>query len=274
MRRAPRRGGRGDPIRSASLPGGGGPRGQLQAGFPDRIKARLCYTSLNRVNPGVLTFVDTVFNLNSLFDPEFTGAGHQPRGFDTLATLYGKYRVNRCIATLHARQRAAHGIQIVMVPNNTSTALQNNDYPAEMQRSVASQITGSAQPVVNLERAYDCADVLGQTSAQYRADEDTSALVTANPAELLYLHVFAQQIDGATVLDYEFVLNMVFECEFFDRKFESPSSLARQMADLSHRILDADAADEEDDTVSVVSRRSAPPQVRAPSSLPPARRRG
>jgi len=32
-------------------------------------------------------------NLNSLFDPNRTGTGHQPYGYDTIATLYNRYRV-------------------------------------------------------------------------------------------------------------------------------------------------------------------------------------
>lgn len=39
-----------------------------------------------------------MFNLNSIFDPNRTGTltGHQPYGFDTLATLYNRYRVISC----------------------------------------------------------------------------------------------------------------------------------------------------------------------------------
>ena len=33
------------------------------------------------------------YRLNSLFDPNYTGVGHQPRGFDQLSTIYEKYTI-------------------------------------------------------------------------------------------------------------------------------------------------------------------------------------
>lgn len=37
--------------------------------------------------------VTNVFRANSVFDPDFTGGGHQPRGFDQMAVLFNKYTV-------------------------------------------------------------------------------------------------------------------------------------------------------------------------------------
>lgn len=37
--------------------------------------------------------VTNVFSVNSLFDPDRTGAGHQPRGFDQISLLFSKYIV-------------------------------------------------------------------------------------------------------------------------------------------------------------------------------------
>jgi len=259
-----------DPLRSARI--GGAPRQQNNAGFPERFVANLSYVSYNRVNPGVVTSADTVFNLNSVFDPENTGVGHQPRGFDTLAALYGKYRVRKTRCRLHARQRASHGIHVVTVPSNSATALAIADYPSEMPRCTASFVSGSNQPTVTTDVTYDCADILGQTRAQYMADEDTSALVTANPAETLYLHIFAAQIDGVTVLDYEFILHLTFEVEFFDRKYEGPSSIAAQLAGLQRQL--AEMVGEAGDDHPVVVPRTAPPQTSTLALRRPAGRPG
>lgn len=36
-----------------------------------------------------------VFRLNSLYDPDLTGTGHQPYGFDQYAALFNRYKVDK-----------------------------------------------------------------------------------------------------------------------------------------------------------------------------------
>jgi len=203
------------------------PRGGLQAvgSFPSRARIPLRYVAYYRINPGVLTGTDTIFSLNSIFDPDVSGAGHQPREFDTWATLYAKYRVHSCTATLMARQRAAHGLNVWMIPSNSSATFATANIPSELPRAVKVGMTGSSQPIVEKTEKFDCHAILGVTKAQYVANEGTAALVTADPAEAVYLHIWAQQPDATTVLDFEFELVLTYDCEFFDRVYTSPSAL-------------------------------------------------
>ena len=36
------------------------------------------------------------FNLNNIYDPDRTGVGHQPYGYDQLGAIYNRYRVIAC----------------------------------------------------------------------------------------------------------------------------------------------------------------------------------
>jgi hypothetical protein len=198
----------------------------------------LDYWSVNRVNPGVVTYQDTVFALNGAFDPEVTGVGHQPRDYDTWSAVYGKYRVRRTLVEIDVRQRAAHGLVVTCVPSNSATALVVTDYPQELPRAVMLGVTGSSQPVAKLRAAFDPRAVLGMTPTEFLGDDSTGALVTANPSQLVYLHVFAAQLDGTTACDFEFSLRMRMEVEFYDRKVLSPSSLLRENALLRERLRD------------------------------------
>jgi len=203
-------------------------RTQPHSSFPDRELVSLDYVSFARVNPGVVVGSDTVFALNGAFDPEVSGVGHQPRDFDTWASIYAKYRVRRTLAEIDVRQRAAHGIHVTVVPSNSATALTASDNPAELPRAVYMGITGSAQPVARCREAFSPAAILGMTQTEFLGDDSTAALVTANPAQLVYLHLFAVQVDAATVCDFEYSLRFRMEIEFYDRKVLSPSALIAQ----------------------------------------------
>lgn len=65
-------------------------------GFPDKKAVRMKYCDLITLNPNSLgSGVPTVhhFRANSVYDPDLTGVGHQPRGFDEHAVLYDHYTV-------------------------------------------------------------------------------------------------------------------------------------------------------------------------------------
>jgi len=65
-------------------------------GFPDRKIARLKYAAFITLDPTALGSAVPVvhhFRANSLYDPDKTGIGHQPRGFDEHAAIYDHYCV-------------------------------------------------------------------------------------------------------------------------------------------------------------------------------------
>lgn len=63
--------------------------------LPNRFKTKLKYVETNlALNPGVAGTVAGYFiSANSLFDPNATGVGHQPMGFDQMMTFYKRYNV-------------------------------------------------------------------------------------------------------------------------------------------------------------------------------------
>lgn len=65
-------------------------------GFPDRKLARLKYVEFITLDPTAsASAVPTInhFRANSLFDPNQTGTGHQPRGYDEHCAIYDHYTV-------------------------------------------------------------------------------------------------------------------------------------------------------------------------------------
>lgn len=80
-------------LMSFSMPIGGMPRTKL---------ARLRYATQFAINPNSLQFDHYSFKLNSLYDPDNSGSGHQPYGFDNLMAYYTRFSVVSCKVTLNS----------------------------------------------------------------------------------------------------------------------------------------------------------------------------
>jgi len=71
--------------------------------FPAQKTVALRYVDTKTLDPVVGgTAVATVFRANNIFDPDFSGAGHQPMYRDNYAALYDRYRVNHATITMVA----------------------------------------------------------------------------------------------------------------------------------------------------------------------------
>lgn len=71
-------------------------------GFPRSMLVKLRYCQLVTLNPAAGAIAINNFRANSLFDPDATGAGHQPSNYDRLTAIYDRYTVlgAKCTVTL------------------------------------------------------------------------------------------------------------------------------------------------------------------------------
>ena len=181
-----------------------------------RLRTILCYTE--KVTFAALPSIDQQFRLNSLFDPNLTGTGHQPKGFDQLAALYNRYRVYKCEYKITFAQFSnAVPIYCGVAPTNTLTGFTDITDHAEMSESKyviavnsAPLLTGSFRGTVDL------AKLNGKTRIAYEADDTTQALTTTNPAEQLNLHVLCQTLDNSTNLSVYAFVQLWYHVEFSD----------------------------------------------------------
>lgn len=62
-------------------------------GFPAYKVARLKYVTQFSINPPTAGVTVHEFSANGMFDPDITGTGHQPKGFDEWMAIYDHYTV-------------------------------------------------------------------------------------------------------------------------------------------------------------------------------------
>lgn len=150
--------------------------------------------------------------MNSIFDPDRTGTGHQPYGYDTLATIYQKYRVFafRYRITL-ITEAAGEPITWIVTPQNHADAATAVSLAMEEPRSISkiSQlgIRTTFRGKVGLPR------IVGQTSAQYKAGDYYSSAIAASPAEIICLRLTSF---SAAAVTFIYTITVEYFVELFD----------------------------------------------------------
>jgi len=163
------------------------------------------------------------WRLNSLFDPNLTGVGHQPYGFDQLcgpvgSALYNRYRVISCKYVITATSDSAN-IQYAALPANESLSLINNVSEARENPKAKYTVYNPGGTMRMLKGTVSIASLMGRTKAQYMADDNYQATYAANPAELAILNVYVQGLNDDPAFNANPTINILleFQVEFFDR---------------------------------------------------------
>lgn len=185
--------------------------------IPQRYITKMKYSELVSTNANGFY----AFNLNSIFDPNRTGIGHQPYGFDTLATLYNRYRVISCgwrIAPVAPAVLASSTVQLACLPGNEElTGILSMFECKENPRARYSLTTNGGEVRFVTGKQY-IPSLVGRSKAQYMADDRYQAQTTASPNELAILNLYTAvgNVDSTATFPIQVLLE--YTVEFFDIK--------------------------------------------------------
>jgi len=166
-------------------------RSLLPSVFPTKLKYvedRIDLTA------GIGTMAVHVFSANGVYDPNITGAGHQPRGFDQLMSMFNHYTAVR--GTIHvtfinyAGVAEAGNVGICLRDVSTAASLVNTYLEdRHVTTALLKPVTGGNYPdPITLSYSFDAKKFLGRKDPM--SDPDLKGSVTTNPAEAAYYHVF------------------------------------------------------------------------------------
>lgn len=68
-------------------------------GFPSQLRTKLRYCDVITLTSTLGSVATHAFRMNSLFDPDASGAGHQPYYYDQITALYNRYSVQNAKLT-------------------------------------------------------------------------------------------------------------------------------------------------------------------------------
>jgi hypothetical protein len=158
---------------------------------------------------------DYQFRLNSIFDPDLSGTGHQPYGYDTFATLYNRYRVFKCDYDITIVNQSTGPATTTVLCCNNATAFTNATLASESTGAVTKVLTGSAAlSTVHFRGSVDLPSLTGQTPTQYMAEDRYQAVFSQNPSELMTLNVCNTTLTANGTLSI--IIDLIYTCECFD----------------------------------------------------------
>jgi len=164
--------------------------------WPPCLPVRLRYTDY-RVLTGVLNEAQYVYRLNSLFDPDQTGVGGQPEGFDQLKTLYGRYRVVAAKVTVEASGNGANANgYIAMAPIDNPSLSTDAESVADLRFGSGVQYTQMG--VGKLSSLFHIGELLGYSDESMLGNANVDAAVTASPTFQQYVIIAIETGNSAT----------------------------------------------------------------------------
>jgi hypothetical protein len=193
---------------------------QLGSVVPDRIMCTMPYGEMIQRSPAAVTDVYT-FRLNSTFDPDLTGVGHQPLGRDQVAgVLYNRYRVHSVKVTVDFSAFLAADVPIlayIYMSNgyNLSTITDALEQPYTAYKLMGNASYGYPSTITMQANLWD---IWGKTKEEYLSDDTTGALFGSNPSEVLTVDIGVGSCNRSTsVSEWRFAIKIEYLTEWYDR---------------------------------------------------------
>lgn len=196
-------------------------------GVPDVAITRLQYNDVITLTG---TTAQYTFRANSMFDPDFTGTGHQPSYFDQYIASYERYRVVACTITVSVINRSfTDPAMVAIFPVTDVPTITSISQAAEIPRRKITGILPSYQTLpIKRTIKMSTAEQIGLFSPSTVYTDDYAALFNANPVVLWYYGIYGW-CPTSGGLDVILDVQLSFDCQFFDRA-PSTLSLEQQLA--------------------------------------------
>lgn len=185
-------------------------------GFPDRMTTILKYSELFSfgANPQP---AGQYFKMNSAFDPNGTGTGHQPSFYDIYTSVYGRYFVRQFKLVVDFVNAGTVGVDVVALYSDTQLTANTVEQLTESKYCIARTmgISTGARSAVTLTLPWmTSGKLMGQPFAE--ADDSMYALISADPADIAFGTIKVAATDLATNVIVQAKVTLFMEIVFKD----------------------------------------------------------
>lgn len=182
--------------------------------MPDTLFLKLKY---EQVTQGATAVTNTHrYALNGLFDPDLTGGGHHPLGFDQWMNFYEAYEIHASKISVRILNQGLVMANAAVYPANNATVLTNystaSEQPYSVRRSIGSSDGGHNIVTLNNYMNMEKFEGRNTDSVNYVGN------VTSNPGITREWHLMISSSDVASNLNVAFNTKIVYYVKLFRRQ--------------------------------------------------------
>lgn len=193
-----------------------------EVGAPSQLFVKLEYVETIGMDTTLNSYKGQIYQ-SSLFDPNLSGGGHQPRYFDQWSKIFGQYQVLAMKADLEFIQISGNTPVVCGVAwVETNGGFSAVDDLVETKYAKRQVIDGPGAKTVARISTYMTSKRMHGNKTNMNQD-DEQALISANPADMFFLHIGTQAADGATSTLVRLRVRLTYYCRFFDQRDPGPS---------------------------------------------------
>lgn len=193
-----------------------------QWGFPNSIITKLRYGSLIQLNSTTAApLAKHQYRTNSLYDPDYTGVGHQPMYFDTYSAIYDQYVVIGSKITCEFFSNSTVQNALIGIATDDDITVSNNvDALMEMNNSISTTLGPLGAEHVTLVSTFEPQEMFGVDA---KSDGSSQTPVGSNPAEESNWVIWSFPEDGASAHSVRAKVTIEFTVKFSELKTPSTS---------------------------------------------------
>lgn len=192
--------------------------------FGNRLCTKLKYQNFRTLDPGVLgTPAGHAYSCNGMWDPDISGGGHQPRGFDQLMNIFNHAVVIGAKITVQVSHTSGVNDTIVGIAirdNFTIDTNMNNYLESRKCRHVMVGAGANAEPKTI---SYKLNPNKFLNRSKPMSDPDLKNSAFNNPAESAYFHLFCGPVESVDATPVHCNVMIEYTCVFFEPKLPAQS---------------------------------------------------
>lgn len=162
-----------------------------------------------------------VFSANGMFDPNITGTGHQPTGFDQMMLFYEHAVVvrSRIKVTFQSTASTMCRCSIAIMPDTTTPTIEETIENGLVVTTVVHGSTtapGTHHQIKTLEHQVDVARYFGRSHKELIASPEFYTTAAANPTEQVYFMILTWDAIGTTTYATGFDVILSYDAYFYE----------------------------------------------------------